>query len=169
MSAPVGRAQAPKPWHPPWRPLCNCVRDDLIEHSAESRTIDHAGLHGEADDSAGELIHHDHDPVGREDQRFAAKEIDAPQAIFGMPEEREPRWTIRVVGRPIAFRKHRALGAGMLPIALGLGADPSFRSPMAVTVIGGLMTSTFLSLLVIPVIYSWVDDLVQWMRNLSQR
>src|SRR6185295_8892516 len=62
-----------------------------------------------------------------------------------------------------------AMGAGMLPIALGLGADPSFRSPMAVAVIGGLITSTFLSLLVIPVVYSCVDDLVQSMRNLSRR
>lgn len=51
-----------------------------------------------------------------------------------------------------------AMGAGMMPIALGLGADPSFRSPMAVVVIGGLITSTFLSLLVIPVVYSYVDD-----------
>jgi multidrug efflux pump subunit AcrB len=58
-----------------------------------------------------------------------------------------------------------AMGAGMLPIALGLGADPSFRSPMAVVVIGGLITSTFLSLLVIPVVYSCVDDLVQLIRQ----
>jgi multidrug efflux pump subunit AcrB len=53
-----------------------------------------------------------------------------------------------------------AMGAGMLPIAIGAGvADPSFRSPMAVAVIGGLITSTFLSLLVIPVVYTLVDDL----------
>ena len=53
-----------------------------------------------------------------------------------------------------------AMGAGMLPIALGSGmADPSFRSPMATAVIGGLITSTFLSLLVIPVVYTYVDDL----------
>lgn len=45
-----------------------------------------------------------------------------------------------------------AMGAGMLPIAIGLGTDPSFRAPMAVVVIGGLITSTFLSLLVIPVV-----------------
>jgi len=56
-----------------------------------------------------------------------------------------------------------AMGAGMLPIALGLGADPSFRSPMAIVVIGGLMTSTLLSLLVIPVVYSYVDDLVRFL------
>ncbi|TBU77313.1 efflux RND transporter permease subunit [Phytopseudomonas daroniae] len=55
-----------------------------------------------------------------------------------------------------------AMGAGMLPIALGWGADPSFRAPMAIVVIGGLITSTFLSLLVIPVVYSYVDDAVQW-------
>jgi multidrug efflux pump subunit AcrB len=50
----------------------------------------------------------------------------------------------------------------MLPVALGSGADPSFRSPMAIVVLGGLITSTFLSLLVIPVVYSCIDDCVQW-------
>jgi multidrug efflux pump subunit AcrB len=53
-----------------------------------------------------------------------------------------------------------AMGAGMLPIALGWGVDPSFRSPMAIVVIGGLITSTFLSLLVIPVVFTYVDDAV---------
>jgi multidrug efflux pump subunit AcrB len=56
-----------------------------------------------------------------------------------------------------------AMGAGMLPIAIGMGnADPSFRSPMAVAVIGGLVTSTFLSLLVIPVAYTYLDDFKYW-------
>src|SRR6218665_204796 len=64
-----------------------------------------------------------------------------------------------------------AMGAGMLPIALGLGgADPSFRSPMAVAVIGGLITSTLLSLLVIPAVFTAVDDLGQWLaRRLRRR
>ena len=67
-----------------------------------------------------------------------------------------------------------AMGAGMLPIAIGAGvADPSFRSPMAVAVIGGLITSTFLSLLVIPVVYTLMDDLehrlVQGWRALQNR
>ncbi|MBC7717945.1 MAG: efflux RND transporter permease subunit [Pseudorhodobacter sp.] len=62
-----------------------------------------------------------------------------------------------------------AMGAGMLPIALGWGVDPSFRSPMAIVVIGGLITSTFLSLLVIPVIFTYVDDLVQWGGRLFKR
>ena len=66
--------------------------------------------------------------------------------------------------RPIVMTT-LAMGAGMTPIALGLGVDPSFRSPMAIVVIGGLITSTFLSLLVIPVVFTYVDDVVQWSRR----
>jgi Cu/Ag efflux pump CusA len=54
------------------------------------------------------------------------------------------------------------MGAGMMPIAIGLGADVEFRQPMAIAVIGGLITSTFLSLLVVPVVFTYVDDMVQW-------
>jgi multidrug efflux pump subunit AcrB len=63
-----------------------------------------------------------------------------------------------------------AMAAGMLPIAIGTGdADTSFRSPMAIAVIGGLMTSTFLSLLVIPVVYTLMDDFEHGMKNLYQK
>ncbi len=62
-----------------------------------------------------------------------------------------------------------AMGAGMMPIALGLGVDPSFRAPMAIVVIGGLITSTFLSLLVIPVVFTFVDDVVQWFAKHAHR
>ncbi|MBF0162400.1 MAG: efflux RND transporter permease subunit [Magnetococcales bacterium] len=60
-----------------------------------------------------------------------------------------------------------AMGAGMLPVALGWGAEPSFRAPMAVVVIGGLLTSTLLSLLVIPVIFTYIDDLQRQLRRLG--
>ncbi|OYY58486.1 MAG: RND transporter [Hydrogenophilales bacterium 28-61-11] len=63
--------------------------------------------------------------------------------------------------RPIVMTT-LAMGAGMLPIAIGIGTDPSFRAPMAIVVIGGLITSTFLSLLVIPVVFTYVDDLILW-------
>ena len=62
-----------------------------------------------------------------------------------------------------------AMGAGMLPIAVGWGTDPSFRAPMAIVVIGGLITSTFLSLLVVPVVYSYVDDAIDAVRKLLRR
>lgn len=59
-----------------------------------------------------------------------------------------------------------AMGAGMLPIAMAWGdADMSFRSPMAVAVIGGLLTSTVLSLLVVPAVFTYVDDFAQWFRR----
>lgn len=59
-----------------------------------------------------------------------------------------------------------AMGAGMLPIAIGTGhADPSFRSPMAIAVIGGLFTSTLLSLLVVPVVFEYVDDTEHFVRR----
>ena len=62
-----------------------------------------------------------------------------------------------------------AMAAGMLPIALGWGTDPSFRAPMAIVVIGGLITSTFLSLLVIPVLFTYVDDAIQRLQRLFGR
>ncbi len=70
--------------------------------------------------------------------------------------------------RPIVMTT-LAMGAGMLPIALGIGVDPSFRAPMAIVVIGGLITSTFLSLLVIPVVFTFVDDGVQWLARSLRR
>ena len=63
-----------------------------------------------------------------------------------------------------------AMGAGMMPIALALGsADMSFRSPMAVAVIGGLITSTILSLLVVPAVFTYVDDLEHWFQRVVMR
>jgi hydrophobic/amphiphilic exporter-1 (mainly G- bacteria), HAE1 family len=48
---------------------------------------------------------------------------------------------------------------GMVPLSLAIGAGAEMRAPMARAVIGGLVTSTFLTLLVVPVIYSLLDDL----------
>ncbi|MEO7399769.1 MAG: efflux RND transporter permease subunit, partial [Polaromonas sp.] len=63
-----------------------------------------------------------------------------------------------------------AMGAGMMPIALGLGAaDSSFRSPMSIAVIGGLITSTVLSLLVVPAVFTYIDDLEQAIRRGMRR
>ncbi|WP_218569559.1 MULTISPECIES: efflux RND transporter permease subunit [Gammaproteobacteria] len=56
-----------------------------------------------------------------------------------------------------------AMIAGMLPIALGFGADASFRQPMAIAVIGGLITSTLLSLVIVPAVFSYVHDFETWL------
>ena len=52
-----------------------------------------------------------------------------------------------------------AMTAGMLPVAMKIGADAEFRSSMAICVIGGLLTSTLLSLLFVPVAFTYMDDL----------
>jgi len=62
-----------------------------------------------------------------------------------------------------------AMGAGMLPLALGFSGDSSFRAPMAWAVIGGLITSTLLSLIVIPSAYTVLDDLGDWFARKLRR
>jgi len=57
-----------------------------------------------------------------------------------------------------------AMAAGMLPAALAVQKGSEFRQPLAVAVIGGLMTSTVLSLALVPVVYEFVDDFEQWLR-----
>jgi len=54
---------------------------------------------------------------------------------------------------------------GMLPIALALGEGGGFRAPMARAVIGGLITSTMLTLLVVPVAYTYFDDIGEWIKR----
>ncbi len=54
---------------------------------------------------------------------------------------------------------------GMLPLALALGAGAEMRAPMARAVIGGLITSTLLTLLVVPVVYTLFDDFGDWARR----
>jgi HAE1 family hydrophobic/amphiphilic exporter-1 len=51
---------------------------------------------------------------------------------------------------------------GMLPLAFEWGAGAEFRAPMARAVIGGLITSTLLTLIVVPVVYTYLDDFTSW-------
>ncbi|RYE88165.1 MAG: efflux RND transporter permease subunit, partial [Oxalobacteraceae bacterium] len=62
-----------------------------------------------------------------------------------------------------------AMGAGMMPIALGWAGDSSFRAPMAIAVIGGLITSTLLSLIVIPAAFTVVEDVGGWFEKRFRR
>ena len=57
-----------------------------------------------------------------------------------------------------------AMAAGMLPTAFALEKGAEFRQPMAVAVIGGLITSTLLSLVMVPVVYEFVDDFENWLK-----
>ncbi|WP_102957859.1 efflux RND transporter permease subunit [Mangrovicella endophytica] len=74
--------------------------------------------------------------------------------------------------RPIVMTSI-AMAAGMAPIALGIGADAETRAPMALAVIGGLVSSTVLSLVYVPAVYTVVDDLERvlgrWLSKLLPR
>jgi HAE1 family hydrophobic/amphiphilic exporter-1 len=48
---------------------------------------------------------------------------------------------------------------GLIPLAIGLGKGSEMRTPLAITVIGGLMTSTFMTLIIIPVVYTFIEDI----------
>jgi multidrug efflux pump subunit AcrB len=56
-----------------------------------------------------------------------------------------------------------AMVAGMTPVALGWGGDSDFRSPMAIAVIGGLITSTALTLVIVPAVFTVLDDIERWL------
>ena len=68
----------------------------------------------------------------------------------------------RVRLRPILMTTF-ALVAGMVPVALGRGEGGDFRAPLGVTVIGGVITSTLLTLLVIPTVYEILADTRDWL------
>ncbi|MEO0835895.1 MAG: efflux RND transporter permease subunit [Cyanobacteria bacterium J06642_3] len=86
-------------------------------------------------------------------------------ALAGLKEGKTQRKAVIAAGvsrlRPILMTSISTI-AGMMPIALELGADGEVRSPMAIAVIGGFTTSTLLTLVVVPVLFTYVDSLIRW-------
>jgi hydrophobe/amphiphile efflux-1 (HAE1) family protein len=84
----------------------------------------------------------------------------------------DPETAIRKAGprrlRPILMTS-AAMVLGMLPTALGRGMGSEFRAPMAIAVIGGVVTSTMLTLWVVPVVFVWVERLRQRLRGATGR
>ena len=80
----------------------------------------------------------------------------------GLPQRDALIEACRERARPIVMTTV-AMAAGMLPTALALEKGAEFRQPMAVAVIGGLITSTILSLVLVPVVYEIVDDFERWL------
>ncbi len=81
-------------------------------------------------------------------KRLRASGLGRDEAIFAAGGQRL---------RPILMTTAATI-LGMIPIAIGFGAGAELRSPMAVAIIGGLITSTLLSLIVVPVTYTLIDD-----------
>jgi multidrug efflux pump subunit AcrB len=70
--------------------------------------------------------------------------------------------------RPILMTTF-ALIAGMLPLALGIAEVAKFRKGMGIAIIGGLLSSTFLTLVVIPAVFGYMDSLRMWLRSKTGR
>ena len=70
------------------------ARSGVIEHATDRHAVDVSRRNTEADDPAREEIHDDHDPVALENNRFTTEQIDVPQAVRCVSDEREPGWTI---------------------------------------------------------------------------
>jgi len=75
----------------------------------------------------------------------------------GMSKDDALRTACPIRLRPILMTTVSTI-LGMMPIALSTGEGAEIRAPMAICIIGGLLTSTLLTLVVVPVVYSLVDD-----------
>ena len=65
----------------------------LLEHPAERQAIDDSALDPESDDSACVLVHDDQHPIGLQGDRFTSKQVEAPQTVLQMTDERQPGGT----------------------------------------------------------------------------
>jgi HAE1 family hydrophobic/amphiphilic exporter-1 len=92
--------------------------------------------------------------------------VDAQgQEVAGLERNAALLMAAKVRLRPILMTT-LAMIFGMLPLALALSEGSEQRAPMGQAVIGGVITSSLLTLVVVPVVYCYMDDLAQWLRRL---
>ncbi len=93
-------------------------------------------------------------------------------ALVAMRDGHSPADAMRIAGprrmRPILMTS-AAMALGMLPTAMGTGMGSEFRSPMGIAVIGGVVSSTLLTLLVVPVIFQWMEGVSGFFSRLWAR
>jgi len=98
--------------------------------------------------------------------RSRAEHIDEHgNTVPGLPRHDALLQAARVRLRPILMTT-LAMIFGMVPLAFALSEGSEMRAPMGQAVIGGVITSSLLTLVVVPVVYCYMDDLAQWMRRL---
>src|SRR5579864_4810288 len=85
---------------------CAPTMNGGVEHAAEVGAIDWPTVHADSDEATRELVHHDEHPVAPEHDGLASKEVNAPQAISHVSDEREPRGPGTAWGGAIVFRQH---------------------------------------------------------------
>ncbi|MBD2214579.1 efflux RND transporter permease subunit [Nostoc linckia FACHB-104] len=88
--------------------------------------------------------------------------------IINMQEGKSQRQALIEAGvsrlRPIMMTSLATI-AGTLPLALGIGVGSEVRQPMGIAIMGGFTTSTLLTLVVVPVIFSYIDNFQSWIMN----
>ncbi|OYD51769.1 efflux RND transporter permease subunit [Acidovorax kalamii] len=89
---------------------------------------------------------------------------DAGQTVLGLPRAEALLLAARVRLRPILMTT-LAMIFGMVPLAFALSEGSEQRAPMGQAVIGGVITSSLLTLVVVPVVYCYMDDLARWARR----
>ena len=93
-------------------------------------------------------------------------------AIINLEEGKKQRQALLDAGisrfRPIMMTSLATI-VGIIPLAIGLGAGAEVRQPMGIAIIGGFTTSTLLTLVVVPVIFSYIDNFQNWFLNLFKR
>jgi len=104
--------------------------------------------------------HQERHPLGRPHQRAARPR----QGEWWRRSSRQGPTRLR----PILMTS-AAMVLGMLPAALARAEGSEFRAPMAIAVIGGVITSTFLTLVVVPIVYTWMDRLTLKQRSSATR
>ena len=82
--------------------------DDMGEHPTKRYATEVSALNAKADDPACEHVHHHHDPVAAQEYRFAAEQVDAPQAVLHMPDKAQPGRAIGSCLGAVVFREHPA-------------------------------------------------------------
>ena len=83
---------------------CAPTMNGGVEHAAQVDAIDRTAVHADSDEATRELVHDHEHPVAPEHDGLASKEVQAPQAVCGLSDERQPRGpgSARVVA--IVFR-----------------------------------------------------------------
>ena len=89
---------------------------------------------------------------------------DQGQTVPGLPRSEALLLAARVRLRPILMTT-LAMIFGMVPLAFAMSEGAEQRAPMGQAVIGGVITSSLLTLVVVPVVYCYMDDLAQWARR----
>jgi hypothetical protein len=82
-----------------------CTSNGLLEYPADRHAIDDSALDTETDDSACVLVHDHQYPIRLQTDRFASKQVEAPQTVLHMTDECQPGWTRRSTSAGNAWRE----------------------------------------------------------------